>query len=71
MEFTINTLLGISVILGALVIVGLLYGWVLKVINWTCWEWERMTRRRDGWAILCEYHRHREEFLAWREEQKK
>ena len=32
MEFTINTLLGISVILGALVIVGLLYGWVLKVM---------------------------------------
>lgn len=30
MEFTINTLLGISVILGALVIVGLLYGWVTQ-----------------------------------------
>ena len=71
MAFTINMLLGISVILGALVIVGLLYGWVLKVINWTCWEWERMTRRRDGWAILFEYHRYRDEFLAWREEQNK
>ena len=71
MAFTINMLLGISVILGALVIVGLLYGWVLKVINWTCWEWERMTRRRDGWAILFEYRRHRDELLAWREGQKK
>lgn len=61
----------ISMMLGALVIVCLLCGSALAAVRWTFYKWERLIRMHDGIMILFEYRDHRDEFLAWREEQKK
>ena len=53
------------------VIVCLLCGSALAAVRWTFYKWERLIRMHDGIMILFEYRDHRDEFLAWREEQKK
>ncbi len=66
MELISNIFPKISMMLGALVIVCL-----LAAVRWTFYKWERLIRMHDGIMILFEYRDHRDEFLAWREEQKK
>ena len=61
----------ISMMLGALVIVCLLCGSALAAVRWAFYKWDRLIRMHDGIMILFEYRDHRDEFLAWREEQKK
>lgn len=71
MELISNIFPKISMMLGALVIVCLLCGSALAAVRWTFYKWERLIRMHDGIMILFEYRDHRDEFLAWREEQKK
>lgn len=71
MELIGNIFPKISMMLGALVIVCLLCGSALAAVRWTFYKWERLIRMHDGIMILFEYRDHRDEFLAWREEQKK
>ena len=70
MELISNIFPKISMMLGALVIVCLLCGSALAAVRWTFYKWERLIRMRDGIMILFEYRDHRDDFLAWREEQK-